>query len=161
MTASIHTIADRQSPDVQRRAIVAVSLQRQRLNTGKRPRLAEIMGDDLALRSPPIPASLDAWYRQQPVKRGRISPSLTLSDWEKQVFGLPRTARLVDLRNLGDERDHWTVAVFPVLGGFVVGVKAPAGGGGVGVLWKRSYKASDYALRLSVEHGMPIRERYA
>ncbi len=161
MTASIHTIADRQPQDVQRRAIEAVSLQRQRLSTGKRPTLAEIMGDDRAVQSPPIPASLDAWYRQQPIKRGRISANLALSDIEKQVFGLPRTARLVDLRNLGDERDQWTVGVFPVLGGFVVGVKAPAGGGGVGVFWKRSYKASEYALRLSVEHGMPIRERYA
>ncbi len=161
MTASIHTIADRQPQDVQRRAIEAVSLQRQRLSTGKRPTLAEIMGDDHAVQSPPIPASLDAWYRQQPIKRGRISANLALSDIEKQVFGLPRTARLVDLRNLGDERDQWTVGVFPVLGGFVVGVKAPAGGGGVGVFWKRSYKASEYALRLSVEHGMPIRERYA
>lgn len=161
MTASIYTMADRQSHDVQRRAIAAVVLQRRRLNTGERPTLAEIMSDDLALQSPQIPASLDAWYRQQPIKRGRIHPSLTLSDVEKQVFGLPRTARLIDLRNLGDERDHWTVAVFPVLGGFVVGVKAPSGGGGVGVFWKRSYRASDYALRLSVEHGMPIRERYA
>lgn len=161
MTASIYTIADRQSHDVQRRAIAAVCVQRQQLATGERPRLAEIMGDDIARQSPPIPATLDAWYREQSIKRGRISPSLTLSDREKQVFGLPRTARLVDLRNLGDERDHWTVAVFPVLGGFVVGVKAPAGGGGVGVFWKQSYKASNYALRLSVEHGMPIRERYA
>lgn len=159
--ANILSITDRQPQDVQRRAIAAVSLQRRRLNTGERPRLAEIMGDDPARQSPQIPASLDAWYRQQPVKCGRISPKLTLSDLEKQMFGLPRTARLVDLRNLGDERDHWTVAVFPVLGGFVVGVKAPARGGGVGVFWKRSYKASDYALRLSVEHGMPIRERYA
>ncbi len=161
MTVSIHTIADRQPQDVQRRAIEAVSLQRQRLSTGKRPTLAEIMGDDRAVQSPPIPASLDAWYRQQPIKRGRISANLALSDIEKQVFGLPRTARLVDLRDLGDERDQWTVGVFPVLGGFVVGVKAPAGGGGVGVFWKRPYKASEYALRLSVEHGMPIRERYA
>lgn len=161
MTVSIHTIADRQPQDVQRRAIEAVSLQRQRLSTGKRPTLAEIMGDDRAVQSPPIPVSLDAWYRQQPIKRGRISANLALSDIEKQVFGLPRTARLVDLRDLGDERDQWTVGVFPVLGGFVVGVKAPAGGGGVGVFWKRSYKASEYALRLSVEHGMPIRERYA
>jgi hypothetical protein len=62
---------------------------------------------------------------------------------------------------MGDEVDHWCVAVFPILHGYVVGVKAPAGGGGVGVMWRKSYKASDYAMRLSVEHGFPIQERYA
>lgn len=54
MTASIYTIAAHQSHDVQRRAIAAVVLQRRRLNTGERPTLAEIMGDDAASKSLPV-----------------------------------------------------------------------------------------------------------
>ncbi|WP_230629318.1 hypothetical protein [Sphingomonas sp. Leaf37] len=160
MSGNVLSIADRQPEDVQRRAVAAVSLQRWReieharvVKKGGVPVQTD-QGSDL-------PASLDAWYRSQPVKPGRISPRLTLTDDEKRAYGLPKSARLIALRGLGDEVDHWSVAVFPVMGGYVVGVKAPAGGGGVGVFWRLSHKASDYARRLSVEHGMLIRERYA
>lgn len=159
--AAILSIADRQSQDVQRRAIAAVSLQRRQLNTGVRPKLAEIMGDDIAMHGIVALPSLDAWYRAQPVRTGGIMPRLSISADEKRMYGLPPSARLIPLHDLGGVVDRWSVVVAPVMGGFVVGVKAPADGGGVGVLWKRSYKASDYAARLSVEHGMPIRERYA
>jgi hypothetical protein len=160
MSGVVLSIADRQPQDVQRRAVAAVSLQRWReiehARAVKQHGVAVEPDQGVSLH-----ASLDAWYRAQPVKPGRISPRLTLTDDEKRAYGLPKSARLVTLRGLGDAVDHWSVAVFPVMGGYVVGVKAPGGGGGVGVFWRMSHKASDYARRLSVEHGMPIRERYA
>lgn len=160
MSGVILSIADRQPQDVQRRAVAAVSRQRWReiehARAVKQGGVLVQVDQDTVL-----PASLDAWFRAQPVRPGRINPRLTLTDDEKRAYGLPKSARLVTLGGLGDEVDHWSVAVFPVMGGYVVGVKAPAAGGGVGVFWRLSHKASDYARRLSVEHGMPIRERYA
>jgi hypothetical protein len=159
MSGLVLSIAERQPHHVQSRAIAAVNLQRER----ERDHVCIIRatGHPVDVEYRDAPASLDAWYRAQPVKPGRISPRLVLSPEQKRLYGLPPSARLVDLRGMGDEVDHWSIAVFPVLHGYVVGVKAPAGGGGVGVLWRKSYKASDYAMRLSVEHGFPIQERYA
>ncbi len=157
MSGVILSFAARQSAEVQRRAIAAVQLQRRR---AIEPRsLSRLLGEKPSETAKP--ATLDAWYRAQPIEPGRISPRLALTDAEKRAYGLPPSARLVELGSLGDDCSEWAVYLIPVMGGFVVGVKAPDGGGGVGVLWKRSHKASDYALRLSVEHGMPIRERYA
>jgi hypothetical protein len=160
MSAVVFSIADRQPQDVQRRAVAAVSLQRWR--EIEHARAVKQHGIPVEVdKGSVLPPSLDAWYRAQPVRQGRISPRLTLTDSEKRAYGLPKSVRLVALRGLGDEVDHWSIAVFPVMGGYVVGVKAPAGGGGVGVFWRQSFKASDYARRLSIEHAMPIRERYA
>ncbi len=160
MSAVVFSIADRQPQAVQRRAVAAVSLQRWR--DIERARAVKRSGIPVQPeQGATLPATLDAWYRAQPIKSGRIAPRLTLTVDEKRAYGLPKSARLITLRGLGDEVDHWSVVTFPVVGGYVVGVKAPAGGGGVGVFWRLSHKASDYARRLSVEHGMPIRERYA
>lgn len=160
MSALVLSIADRQPEEVRRRAVAAISLQRVREAERVRAtrRLGVLIGADRGIVLPP---SLDAWYRAHPIQSGRINPRLTLTEDEKQAYGLPKSARLVPLRGLGDELDHWSVGVFPVMGGYVVGVKAPAGGGGVGVFWRLARKASDYAHRLSVEHEMPVRERYA
>jgi hypothetical protein len=159
MSGLVLSLADRQPHDVQRRAVAAVTLQRQRvLEHVQRLRLTGVMSDIEHRKGYP---SLDAWYRAQPVKTGRIRPRLLLSTDEKRIYGLPPSAKLIDLRGLGGEVDHWSIAVFPIMGGYVVGVKAPLAGGGVGVLWRKSYRASDYAMRLSVEHGFPIQERYA
>lgn len=161
MTAAVFSIADRQTREVQSRALAAVSLQRQRLQGGERPKLAEILRVDLLKPGVVAYASLDEWYRAQPTPAGRIAPRLSLSADEKRIYGLPVSAQLMPLGDLGGRLRNWSVVVAPVLGGFVVGVKAPADGGGVGVIWKRSYKASNYALRLAAEHGLPIVERYA
>jgi hypothetical protein len=150
-------MAARQSQDVQRRAKDAVI--RQRAVNRDRWSLAHVLGGD-RLGKTSFP-SLDAWYRAQPVVRGRISPSLTMNADEKRLYGLPPSARLANLRGVGNEVDHWSIAIIPTQGCYLVGVKAPFNGGGVGVLWRKSWKASDYALRLSVEHGFPIRERWA
>jgi hypothetical protein len=159
MSGLVLSIADRQPRDVQSRAVAAVNLQRERERDHVRSIRATGHPVEAEFRN--MPATLDAWYRAQPVKAGRISPRLVLNTDQKRLYGLPPSAKLVDLRRMGDEVDHWCVAVFPILHGYVVGVKAPAGGGGVGVMWRKSYKASDYAMRLSVEHGFPIQERYA
>jgi hypothetical protein len=159
MSGLILSIADRQPREVQSRAIAAVNLQRERERAHVRS--IKATGNQVEVEYRDKPANLDAWYRTQPVKRGRIGPRLVLNADDKRLYGLPASARLVDLRGMGDELDHWSIAVFPVLHGYVVGVKAPVGGGGVGVFWRKSYKASDYAMRLSVEHGFPIQERYA
>ncbi len=159
MSGLVLSIADRQPFDVQRRAVAAVNLQRERERDHVRS--MRKTGNPVDVEYRDKPASLDAWYRAQPIKPGRIGPRLVLTADEKRIYGLPASARLVDLRGMSDKVDHWSIAVFPVLHGYVVGVKAPAGGGGVGVMWRKSYKASDYAMRLSVEHGFPIQERYA
>lgn len=159
MSGLVLSLIDRQPRHVQSRAIAAVNLQRERERDHVRRMRAT--GNPVEVESRDTPASLDAWYRAQPVKPGRISPRLVLTSDEKRLYGLPPSAKLVDLRRMGDEVDHWSIAVFPILHGYVVGVKAPAGGGGVGVLWRKSYKASDYAMRLSLAHGFPIQERYA
>lgn len=158
MNGLVLSLTDRQPRHVQSRAIAAVNLQRER----ERDHVHSIRttGSPVDVEYRGTPATLDAWYRAQPVKPGRISPRLVLTADEKRLYGLQPSAQLVELRRMGNEVDHWSIAVFPVLHGYVVGVKAPAGGGGVGVLWRKSYKASDYAMRLSVEHGFPIRERY-
>jgi hypothetical protein len=159
MNGLVLSLTDRQPRHVQSRAIAAVNLQRERERDHVRSIRATGNPVDVEYRD--TPATLDTWYRVQPIKQGRISPRLMLTTDEKRLYGLPPSAKLVDLRGMGGEVDHWSVAVFPVLHGYVVGVKAPAGGGGVGVLWRKSYKASGYAMRLSVEHGFPIQERYA
>lgn len=159
MSGLIFSIADRQPHEVQSRAVAAVNLQRERVREQvQRVKLAGVMPDVEYREGYP---SLDAWYRAQPVKAGRVRPKLVLNADEKRICGLQPSAKLVDLCGLGGEVDHWSIAVFPVMHGYVVGVKAPAGGGGAGVLFRKSYKASDYAMRLSVEHGLPIEERYA
>jgi hypothetical protein len=153
------SIAARQPEEVQRRAVAAVNLQRQR----EREHVQSVKRTGVAVdveHRDGYP-NLDAWYRAQPIETGRIRPRLVLNADDKRIYGLPPSAKLIDLRGLGPEVDHWSVAVFPIMGGYVVGVKAPMAAGGVGVLWRKSYKASDYAMRLSVEHGLPIQERYA
>ncbi|MDQ0840222.1 hypothetical protein [Sphingomonas faeni] len=159
MSGLVLSIADRQPHHVQSRAIAAVNLQRERERDHVRS--MRKTGNPAEVEYRDTPATLDAWYRVQSIKPGRISPRLVLSPEQKRIYGLPPSAKLVDLRRMGPETDQWSVAVFPILHGYVVGVKAPAGGGGVGVLWRKSYKASDYAMRLSIEHGFPIQERYA
>lgn len=159
MSGLVLSIADRQPRDVQSRAIAAVNLQRERER--EHVRSIRKTGNPVDVEYRDTPATLDAWYRAQPIKPGRISPRLVLTADEKRLYGLPASARLVDLRGMGPEADHWCVCVFPVLHGYIVGVKAPAGGGGVGVFWSKSHKASDYAVQLSKLHGMPKRERYA
>lgn len=159
MSGLVLSLIDRQPRHVQSRAIAAVNLQRERERDHVRS--MRKTGSPVEVEYRDTPATLDAWYRAQSVRPGRISPRLVLTADEKRLYGLPPSAKLVDLRRMGDEVDHWSVAVFPILHGYVVGVKAPAGGGGVGVLWRKSYKASDYAMRLSAEHGFPIQERYA
>ncbi len=159
MTGLVLSLIDRQPHHVQSRAIAAVNLQRERERNHVRS--IRTTGNPVEVEYRDTPSTLDAWYRVQPVKPGRISPRLVLTPDEKCLYGLPASARLVDLRGMGDELDYWCVCVFPVLHGYVVGVKAPAGGGGVGVFWSKSHKASDYAVRLSKLHGMPRRERYA
>lgn len=159
MSGLVLSIADRQPREVQSRAVAAVNLQRERERDHVRS--MRQTGNPVEVEYRDKPGSLDAWYRAQPVKRGSINPRLVLTAEDKRLYGLPPSARLVDLRGMGEEVDHWSIAVFPVLHDYVVGVKAPAGGGGVGVMWRKSYKASDYAMRLSVEHGFPIQERYA
>ena len=159
MSGLVLSLAERQPYHVQSRAIAAVNLQRQRAREYVHGIKRAGVAVDVEYRD--APASLDAWYRAQPIKAGRISPRLVLTAEEKRLYGLPPSAKLVDLRGMGGEVDHWSIAVFPVLHGYVVGVKAPLAGGGVGVFWRKSYKASDYAMRLSVEHGFPIQERYA
>jgi hypothetical protein len=159
MSGLVLSLIDRQPRHVQSRAIAAVNLQRERER--EHVRSIRATGNPVEVEYRDKPVSLDAWYRAQPVKPGRISPRLILTADEKRLYGLPASARLVDLRGMGDELDHWCVCVFPVLHGYVVGVKAPAGGGGIGVFWRKSHKASDYAVRLSKLHGMPRRERYA
>ncbi|WP_342658255.1 hypothetical protein NPJ82_02620 [Sphingomonas sp. NY01] len=158
MSAIVISMADRQPQEVQRRAIAAVALQRTR--DQRRPTLDEILGVSAQDRTTGLD-SLDAWYRAQPVPKGKCGPKLHLTPDERRLYRIPATAALVDLRGMGPETDGWAVCVFPVLQGYVVGLKAPHGGGGVGVFFRKSYKASDYANRLSVEHGLPIVERYA
>lgn len=159
MSGLVLSIADRQPHNVQSRAIAAVNLQRERERDHIRS--MKQTGNPVDVEYSDAPATLDTWYRAQPIKPGRISPRLVLTADEKRLYGLPPSAKLVDLRGMGGEVDHWSIAVFPVLHGYVVGVKAPSAGGGVGVFWRKSYKASDYAMRLSIEHGFPIQERYA
>jgi len=158
MSGLVLSIADRQPHEVQCRAVAAVTLQRQRVRELVQNVKRE--GVVVGVERREGYASLDAWYRAQPVKKGRLGPNLRLSNAEKLLYGLPASARLMEIRNWGHEVDHWSIAVFPILHGFVVGVQAPFAGGGVGVTWRRSCRASDYALRLSAEHDFPIRERY-
>ena len=106
-------------------------------------------------------ASLDTWYRAQPIPKGKISPVLRLSREEKVIYGLPASAQLVELRGLGHETDHARIVLIPVMRGWVVGVKARLGGGGVGVLWRKSYKAAAYARRLQADHGLALYEVWA
>lgn len=158
MSGLVLSIADRQPEEVQRRAAAAVNLQRQREREHvRRVKLTGVMPD---VERREGYDSLDAWYRAQPIKTGRIRPRLVLNADEKRIYDLPPSAKLIDLRGLGPEVDHWAVAVFPIMGGYVVGLKAPAGGGGVGVFWRKSHQASDYAIRLSAHHGFPWQERY-
>lgn len=158
MSGLVLSIAERQPREVQCRAVAAVNLQRQRVREHVQNVKREGVVVDVERREGY--ASLDAWYRAQPVKKGRLGPNLRLSSAEKVLYGLSASARLMEIRNWGHEVDHWSIAVFPILHGYVVGVQAPFAGGGVGVTWRRSWRASDYALRLSVEHGFPIQERY-
>ena len=141
MSGLVLSIAERQPHEVQSRAIEAVNLQRER----ERDHVHSMRktGNPVEVEYRDTPATLDAWYRAQSVKPGRISPRLVLTADEKRLYGLRPSAKLVDLWRMGDEVDHWSIAVFHVLHGFVVGVKAPAGGGGVGVIWRKSFKASD------------------
>jgi len=158
MSGLVFSIADRQPPNVQSRAVAAVNLQRQRMH--EHVQNVKRTGVVVDVEHREGYANLDAWYRAQPVGKGQLGPKLRLSNADKVLYGLPATARLTEIRNWGLEVDHWSIAVFPILHGYVVGVQAPFAGGGVGVSWRRSWRASDYALRLSVEHGFPIRERY-
>jgi len=157
MTGVVLSLADRQPVDVQRRAAVACALLHQ---DHVRPTLDEILRGPVE-RGIVVHPTLDEWYRAQPVPKGRISPKLTMLPVEKRLYGLSSVARLVDLKGMGAEVDHWTIAVLSIVRGYVVGVKAPIGGGGVGVMWTKARNANDYALRLSVEHDMPIREVWA
>lgn len=162
MTAAVLSIASRQSQDVQRRAVAAVTLQRERRRAADRNgrSLAAVMGDPALEQGIVGFPSLDDWYRAQPVPRGRTRPVLRLSADEKRLYGLPPSAKLVDLRGVGSQHGRRAVIVGAVQGGFVVGVKAPDGTG-VGVLWRKSYRANDYALRLSAEHSLPLRDRWS
>lgn len=159
MSGLVLSLTDRQPHHVQSRAIAAVNLQRERER--EHVRSIRATGHPVDVKYRDKSSSLDAWYRVQPIKAGRTSPRLVLTADEKRLYGLPASARLVDLRGMGPEADHWCVCVFPVLHGYIVGVKAPAGAGGAGVFWRKSHKASDYAVRLSKQHGMPRQERYA
>ncbi|MGW8135573.1 hypothetical protein ACWGNZ_08030 [Sphingomonas zeae] len=156
MSGTIIPIASRQTPEVQARAIVAVTALRQQANEPRS--LDRVLGVDRGIVGYP---TLDAWYRAQPVPKGRLGARLRLSPDEKRLYGLRPSAELIELRGLGDESERWSICVFPIAGGYIVGVKAPMGGGGVGVRFTKSHQASDYAHRLSVEHDLPIVERYA
>lgn len=158
MSAAILSIADRQSRDVQRRAIKAVNLQREQL----REHVAQIRANGFApeVERRELPASLDAWYHAQPIPAGRIAPKLALSADAKRCYGLPASARLVDLRGFGAEVDQRCVVMLSTVGGYVVGVKTPDAGG-VGIMWRSADKAAFYAMRLEVEHGLPRLERVA
>lgn len=156
MSGVVLPITSRQSREVQSRAVAAVSLQRQRdLERTELYRITgEVVGADQGASLPP---TLDAWYRAKPLPPGRIRLRLTLPREVARLYGLSVTVRLVDLRDMVTAADNWSVAVLPTMGGHIVGVAAPDGSG-VGVIWKLARKANDYALRLSAEHGLPIRE---
>lgn len=156
MSATIISIASRQAPEVPVRAAAAVAAFRRQINSPSD--LNEVLGIDRGIVAYP---TLDAWYRAQPVPKGRLGARLRHSPDEKRLYGLRPSAELIELRGLGEESERWSVCIFPVAGGYIVGVKAPMGGGGVGVRFTKSHQASDYAHRLSVEHDLPIVERYA
>ncbi len=156
MSATVIPIASRQAPEVPARATAAVTAFRRQINSASD--LNGVLGIDRGIVAYP---TLDAWYRAQPVPKGRLGARLRLSRDEKRIYGLRPSAELIELRGLGEESERWSVCVFPVAGGYIVGVKAPRGGGGVGVRFTKSHQASDYAHRLSVEHDLPIVERYA
>ncbi|GAM01974.1 hypothetical protein [Sphingomonas parapaucimobilis] len=156
MSATIISIASRQAPEVPVKAAAAVAAFRRQINSPSD--LNEVLGIDRGIVAYP---TLDAWYRAQPVPKGRLGARLRLSPDEKRLYGLRPSAELIELRGLGEESERWAVCIFPVAGGYIVGVKASMGGGGVGVRFTKSHQASDYAYRLSVEHDLPIVERYA
>lgn len=156
MSATVIPIASRQSPEVPAKATAAVAAFRRQINSPSD--INEVLGMDRGIVTYP---TLDAWYRAQPVPKGRLGARLRLSRDEKRIYGLRPSAELIELRGLGEESERWSVCIFPVAGGYIVGVKAPMGGGGVGVRFTKSHQASDYAHRLSVEHDLPIVERYA
>ena len=155
MSATIISIASRQAPEVPVKAAAVAAFRRQ-VNSPND--LNEVLGLDRGIVAYP---TLDARYRAQPVPKGRLGARLRLSPDDKRLYGLRPSAELIELRGLGDESERWSVCVFPVAGGYIVGVKAPMGGGGVGVRFTKSHQASDYAHRLSIEHDLPIVERYA
>ncbi|RSU54393.1 hypothetical protein [Sphingomonas sp. S-NIH.Pt15_0812] len=155
MSSVVLSIASRQSREVQSRAVAAVCLQRHReLERTKLERITGVSG--YADQGANLPPTLDAWYRAKPLPPGRIRLRMTLPREVARLYGLPATARLIDLRDMATATDHWSVAVLPTMGGHIVGVAAPDGSG-VGVVWRLARKANDYALRLSAEHGLPIR----
>lgn len=156
MSATIISIASRQAPEVPGKAAAAVEAFRRQIDSPSD--LNGVLGIDRGIVAYP---TLDAWYRAQPVPKGRLGARLRLSPDEKRLYGLRPSAELIELRGLGEESERWSVCVFPVAGGYIVGVKAPMGGGGVGVRFTKSHQASDYAHRLSAEHDLPIVERYA
>jgi len=156
MSATIISIASRQAPEVPVKAAAAVAAFRRQINSPSD--LNGVLGIDRGIVAYP---TLDAWYRAQPVPKGRLGARLRLSPDEKRLYGLRPSAELIELRGLGEESERWSVCIFPVAGGYIVGAKAPMGGGGVGVRFAKSHQASDYARRLSVEHDLPIVERYA
>jgi hypothetical protein len=153
MTGVVLSLADRQPVDVQRRAAAACARLRQPAACDLRGMVSPWSDD----ATDAAPLTLDAWYRSQSLPKGRIRLRMTMPPGGAQLYGLPATARLVDLRDMVTVADHWSVAVLATIGGHIVGVAAPDGSG-VGVIWRLARKANDYALRLSVEHDMPIRE---
>jgi hypothetical protein len=70
MSGLVLSIADRQPRDVQSRAVAAVNLQRERERDHVRSIRATGHPVEAEFRN--MPATLDAWYRAQPVKAGRI-----------------------------------------------------------------------------------------
>jgi hypothetical protein len=152
MSGVVLSLADHQPVDVQRRAAAACVLLCQ-VEAGS---LSALFNQGLPETSNAHP-TLDAWYRAQSLPKGRIRLRMTMPPGGAQLYGLPATARLVDLRDMVTAVDHWSVAVLTTIGGHIVGIAAPDGSG-VGVIWRLARKANDYALRLSVEHDMPIRE---
>jgi hypothetical protein len=87
MSGLVLSIADRQPRDVQSRAVAAVNLQRERERDHVRSIRATGHPVEAEFRN--MPATLDAWYRAQPVKAGRISPRLVLNTDQKRLYGLP------------------------------------------------------------------------
>ena len=110
MSATIISIASRQAPEVPARATAAVEAFRRQISAPSD--LNEVLGIDRGIVAY---STLDAWYRAQPVPKGRLGARLRLSPDEKRLYGLRPSAELIELRGLGEESERWSVCVFPCL----------------------------------------------
>lgn len=151
MTAIVLDLAARQTCDVQRRAVEAVTRQRERLLS------VRTLAEPIAAGVQGCP-SLEDWHAVQVERHAGKRLVLAMTRDEKALYGLRPSTKLTSLLGLGPRLDYpcVTIVTLGLASSYAVGVQASNAGGGVGVIIRKSYKALDYADALAATHGLPV-----